>query len=143
MTDKVHDFLTRPRDIRRHIRAVGAEIKGLRLSLLPKAITYDKDRVQTSPSDQMLRFAERLNDLERRVQDLQLEYLAASDDIVRACGRLSDSVGAMIIQQRYLSGASFSEIAEMIPASERQMFRYYQRALDELDGIIKDVSECQ
>jgi DNA-directed RNA polymerase specialized sigma24 family protein len=136
MTDRVHELLTRPRNIRRRIRAIGAEIDGLRLSLLPKAITYDKDRIQASPSDPMTRFAGRLDELERKAQDLQLEYLAASDEVVKACSQLTDGVGAMIIQQRYLSGVSFADIAEMIPASERQMFRYYRQALDELDTIV-------
>ena len=143
MTDKVHNFLMRPRRIRAQIRQTESQIEGLRLSMLPGAIRYDKDKVQSSVgiSDQLAEYAGRLTDLEKRREELREEYLTAQDDIVEAAGHLvEDDYGATIIMMRYLSNADFPDIAEEIGMTERNMFRYYKTAVEALDEI---VSECQ
>lgn len=142
MTDKVHSFLMKPRRIRSKIRQTQSQIEGLRLSLLPGAIRYDKDKVQGKcPTDQMAEYAARLDELEHKLEELREEYLEAQDAIVEAAGRLvEDEYGATIIMLRYLSDADFSEIAAEISMTERNMFRYYKTAVEALDQV---VSECQ
>jgi len=142
MTDKVHNFLMRPRRIRAQIRQTESQIEGLRLSMLPGAIRYDKDKVQTSfTNDQMAEYAARMEELEHRLVDLREEYLNAQDDIVEAVGHLvEDDYGATIIMLRYISNTDFPDIADEIGMTERNMFRYYKTAVEALDQV---VSECQ
>lgn len=142
MTDRVHDFLIKPRKIRAQIRQTQSQIDGLRLSMLPGAIRYDKDRVQSSigEGDQLAEYAARLTELEHELDLLRGEYLDAQDAIVDASSCLTeDDYGATIILMRYISEVDFSDIADEIGMTRRHMFRYYKTALENLD---KYVSEC-
>lgn len=44
MTEEVHSILMRPRRIRSAIKKINIQIEGLRMSMLPGAIQYDKDK---------------------------------------------------------------------------------------------------
>ena len=106
-------------------------MEGLKLSMLPGAIRYDKDKVQASPQDPMAEYAVRLDELERKIEDLQTEYLNAQDEVVTVANELT-SPGDVIITLRFISGWDFQSIAKEISMSERQMFRYYKVAQEEL-----------
>lgn len=140
MTEEVHSILTRPRRIRSAIKKINIQIEGLRMSMLPGAIQYDKDKVSSSGSgDALANYVSKLDELETNKNKLQEEYLEAQDTIVRICDVLDD-VQSEIIMLRYISCRDFSEIADSIHLTERQMFRLYK------DGLAKlsvNVSECQ
>jgi len=131
MTEAVYKLLTKPRKIRGQIKKAEAEMEGLKLSMLPGAIRYDKDKVQSSPQDPMAQYAVRLDELERKIEDLQTEYLNAQDEVVAAANELT-SPGDVIITLRFISGWDFQSIAKEISMSERQMFRHYKVAQEEL-----------
>ena len=131
MTEAVYKLLTKPRKIRGQIKMAEAEMEGLKLSMLPGAIRYDKDKVQASPQDPMAQYAVRLDELERKIEDLQTEYLNAQDEVVTVANELT-SPGDVIITLRFISGWDFQSIAKEISMSERQMFRYYKVAQEEL-----------
>lgn len=131
MTEAVYKLLTKPRKIRGQIKKAEAEMEGLKLSMLPGAIRYDKDKVQASPQDPMAQYAVRLDELERKIGDLQTEYLNAQDEVVAVANELT-SPGDVIITLRFISGWDFQSIAKEISMSERQMFRYYKVAQEEL-----------
>ena len=131
MTEAVYKLLTKPRKIRGQIKKAEAEMEGLKLSMLPGAIRYDKDKVQASPQDPMAQYAVRLDELERKIGDLQTEYLEAQDDVVAVANELT-SPGDVIITLRFISGWDFQSIAKEISMSERQMFRHYKVAQEEL-----------
>lgn len=139
MNRALYLVLARPKRIRLQIRKTEAVIEGLRLSMLPGSVRYDKDRVQSSPDDPMTQYITRIEKLEKKIQELQLKYLDAQDEIVL----LADSLPGpqdTIITLRFVSGWDFPGIAKSLGMSERQMFRYYRKAIDALE---KDVSECQ
>ena len=131
MTEAVYKLLTKPRKIRGQIKKAEAEMEGLKLSMLPGAIRYDKDKVQSSPQDSMAQYAVRLDELERKIEDLQIEYLNAQDEVVAVANELT-SPGDVIITLRFISGWDFQSIAKEISMSERLMFRYYKVAQEEL-----------
>lgn len=131
MTEAVYKLLTKPRKIRGQIKKAEAEMEGLKLSMLPGAIRYDKDKVQASPQDPIAQYAVRLDELERKIGELQTEYLEAQDDVVAVANELT-SPGDVIITLRFIGGWDFQSIAKEISMSERQMFRYYKVAHEEL-----------
>lgn len=141
MTDKVYAFLMRPRRIQSAIKNTTIEIQSLRASMLPKAITYDNERVQTSPSDAMLAYAERLDDLERKLDRLQIEYIDAQERIVSYTGRLQEPDADTIILMRFLSYMSFETIADSISVSRSTVFRIYRRAVADLDTLLPEPSK--
>lgn len=141
MTDKVYAFLMRPRRIQSAIKNTAIEIQSLRASMLPKAITYDNERVQTSPSDAMLAYAERLDDLERKLDRLRIEYIDVQERIVSYTGRLQEPDADTIILMRFLSYMSFEAIADSISVSRSTVFRIYRRAVADLDTLLPEPSK--
>ena len=140
MTDRVYEILMRPRKIRAEIGRINAEIEGLRLSMLPGAIRYDSDKVQSSPDDPMSRYAERMETLESKRDRLRTEYLDAQDDIVQKISMLPDEREALVLEMRFVGGSDFKTIADEISTGIRNMFRIYHQAIMDFDKV---VSECQ
>lgn len=138
MTDKAYELLTKPRRIKNSIRGIDIAISDLRLMMLPGAIRYDKDTIQSTPKDPFEKYVERLSSLEQRRQRMQHEYLDAEDQILKRAERLDD-LESLIIIMRFINCNSFEEIASEIGKSERQLFRYYKKAIEKIENDI----ECQ
>lgn len=136
MTQEVYTLLSLPKRIRAEIQRTEAEIEGLRISMLPGSMRYDKDIVQTSPQDPMAQYAVRMDRLLTRITKLKRAYLEAQDEVMEICKQL-DSPQSEIISMRFISSYSFEVIAEKVSLSERQMFRYYRKGLVEIDELIK------
>ena len=60
----VEELFRNIRAARKELWILGQRESDLTLSMLPGAIRYDKDKVESSPEDPMLKFAERLSDIE-------------------------------------------------------------------------------
>jgi DNA-directed RNA polymerase specialized sigma subunit len=130
--NKVYELLTKPRRIKAKLKRINSEIEALTLAFaLPKGLTYDKDPVQTSPDDAMAKYMVEKDRLVRIREKLLLDYSEAQAAISRQLNGVNE-VGALIISYRFLEERPFPEIAMMICRSERQMYRYYHIALDEL-----------
>ncbi len=156
MTERVHDFLTKPRRLREKVTQKEIALRELRASMGPKAIVYDKDKVQSSPGDPMIQFAERLDELNTERTQLFEEYKTALLAVSHELDVLgeSDAVGATVLQLRYVGQKSWRVIAdemtlirqqddEGIYDSERWVYRKADIAYDELEKILSDVSPCQ
>lgn len=140
MTDRVYKLLMRPRRIQSVIIGLKSEREGLQLSMLPEAIRYDRDRVMTSLNDPMTEYAVKLDDIDRRLADLQESYLRAHECVVAITDKLIDQDDgleqAAAIKLRFLSGMSFSDIARTMHVSDSTMFRRYRKGLSRLDDIV-------
>ena len=66
MTDELYETLNQPKWIKREIDVTKARMEKLRVMMLPGAIRYDKDSVQSTPKDPMLEFAEQLDSLDHK-----------------------------------------------------------------------------
>ena len=132
MKQNVYEFLARPRHIKSQIRKKETELYGLRMSVLPGGIDYSRDKVQTSPSsDQMAKYAARIDDIMHDIEQLQDTYAEAIEDIMLACQKLEDIEGD-IISMRWVRGMDFGSISEEVNLSERQMFRKYHDGLEKM-----------
>ena len=132
MKQNVYEFLARPRHIKSQIRKKETELYGLRMSVLPGGIDYSQDKVQTSPSsDQMAKYAARIDDIMHDIERLQDEYAEAIENIMLACQKLEDIEGD-IISMRWVGGMDFGSISEEVNLSERQMVRKYHDGLEKM-----------
>ena len=107
------------------------------MSLLPGAIRYDKDKVDTSPTDQM---SERMasvvdlkTELEKRLTDLNRRKLKAQ----RIIDTLDDSIKRQILSCYFLttkrSHTKLEDIGRIIGYSRRQTYRLYDEAIQEIE----------
>lgn len=98
-------------------------------STLPSGIRYDKDVVQSTPSDPMERYVGDLEDIEKKlsqvrdsVKDWEI-LLSAQERELRESKEIPDKVYVM----RYLDKMSVGKIAYIISYSKRQVFRILKK----------------
>lgn len=141
--DEVYRLLMAPHwkglEIARKEKVI-AEIKSC---LLPGAIRYDKDRVQTSPSDQMSEVMARVDEMERQVEVLKAERSSLIIKVSDTLEKLSDDTEKTVLSEWYINRTRPEEISRIIGYSSRHMYRYKKEGIQHLCDILKDVSKCQ
>lgn len=76
------EYLNRPYRIRLDISAKYEKKRELELMVLPSAIRYDKDRVDTSPnSDQISDLANELLEVDKQIENLQKKYIETLKEV--------------------------------------------------------------
>lgn len=141
MTDELYKLLHRPLWTKAKIRSKQAQIDDLRMMMLPGAIRYDRDKVQTSPEDPMLKYVARLNELEIELHSLQDKYLGEQKSISETIEKLSDPNEQDVLIRRYINGMYFERIAESIPVSISTVYRWHRVGLNHLEEIIGGVKD--
>lgn len=109
-------FFKMVRAERADIETLQLRIKELELSLLPRGIRYDRDKIQTSPSDQMIEVASKIDELERK---MQTKLVKLNGDMVKAVTivqAMPTPEYRQLITLRYLTGSrtSWEQIAEIM-----------------------------
>lgn len=137
-------FLYSVRDEQNEIADLEERIADLRASLLPSAIRYDKDAVQTSTSDvitdKMIKIAEYDALLEKKINKLYRRRAAAQ----RLIDSLPDSLERQVLSMYFLSNSrpTMESVAEKINYAMRQTYRIYTSGLEHLQKY-KDGSKWQ
>lgn len=137
MTDRLFVVLTTPKRLKSEIQRLDERIEDTRLMMLPSAIRYDTDKVKSSPSDPMLKFAEKIDELEKKKEKLLPEWLKARDKLFNLIDRLTEDDYKKIIQDRFMNSKKFAQIVEEMPYVERQVYRKYSEAIEELESFVK------
>lgn len=146
MKDEVYEFLTMPTKTKLQIRSKQMQIEDLRLQMLPGAVRYDKDTVQSSPEDPMPKFIVRVDELERDIEVLKRRYVDEQKLISEAIEMLEDKREQVVLIGRYVSGDSYDEIAAELSLSVDRVFQIHRSAVDNMVGIVdkvKHYSELQ
>ena len=146
MKDEVYEFLTMPKKTKLQIRSKQMQIEDLRLQMLPGAIRYDKDIVQSSPGDPMLKFIVRVDELERDIEGLKQQYVDEQKLISEAIEMLEDKREQVVLIGKYVSGDSYADIAAELSLSVDRVFQIHRSAVDKMVGIVdkmKHYSELQ
>lgn len=137
MTDELYKFIKKPLWTKAKIKNTQAKIEDLNTMMLPGAIRYDKDKVQTSPSDPMLKYAERLTELEEELKKLQERYLKEQKDITDMIEKVPDPNEQTVLINRYINGMYFEDIAKNIPASISTVYRWHRLGMNHLEELIR------
>lgn len=128
------EYMYRPINVYKDIIVLRERISSLRLSVLPSAIRYDKDPVQTSPSDPMPEYMAKLDELEGQLADRVLEYNQVSAEVYETIIRMPSPDVRMVAAKRYLGGKSWPEIEEECHVSLRTIYRLNRTALRFVEG---------
>lgn len=107
-----------------------------------KAITYDKDRVQVSPSNHAENFMVRLAELGDEYARMQMSYKLERDKRIAMINGLSNPIHVRILRKRYIDGKTFEEIAVALHYTYRHVTRLHGSALQEFSAKYKDVLLC-
>lgn len=107
-----------------------------------KAITYDKDRVQVSPSNHAENFMVRLAELGDEYARMQMSYKLERDKRIAMINGLPKKEHRKVLRKRYVDGKTFEEIAVALHYTYRHVTRLHGSALQEFGAKYKDVLLC-
>lgn len=124
--------LHRVDDISTALKCLQMRIEKLEGCLQGRAIRYDVDKVQTSPKDPV---AEVMGDLEallKKQTKLQIDLTRAVAHTADLLDKLTDNKQLLVMHYRYMQGASWANIADLVGVSERHVYRLHDKAIDYL-----------
>jgi len=133
---ETYTFLKLPRRLEWEIRRLTYEHDELQASLLPSAIRYDKDVVQTSPEDAMPDVAGRVLELEKRIRDLNNRKLNTMLTITAAIDRMTDQREAAVLTAYYIRRIPMEKVAEQIKRSREHTYRLRKNGIRHLSEIL-------
>ena len=132
------EFLNKIRYINMMINCKLEQVAELRSMLLPGAIRYDKDKVQTSHD------ADTISDTMIKVIELEEKVNADIDELVELKSvarekieRMENDIEKVILYKRYFNNESFENIAVECGYSWRHIHRLHGEALRNFDKIYK------
>lgn len=126
MTDKQHrayKYLSRLWRIRREIEDKEFELYSAGLA---SGIRYDKDSVQTSPTDPM----DRIGELVDEIREEKEKYIRIQHQIVNEIHGLEDKLYEQILSDRFVRGLTIKEICMKYAYSRPTGYRLFCKALD-------------
>lgn len=128
----VVEYLKRFEKIKKRIKVLTFNISELKLNMLPPGIRYDVDRVQTTPSDRMIRYAEELDELERKLNVEIHRCNVVLEEIERAIRSVDDDELAAVLEAKYIFGKSYRQISKQINCSVETVKRKHKAAIKKI-----------
>lgn len=117
------EFLLQVRVLERTIWRKTMQHDELESCLLPAAIRYDKDVVQTSPEDKLADIAAAVIELEKEIRILKQRKAKLAWEIGSAIEQLEDDREKTILMAYYVGRVPMHEIAERIGYSIQHTYR--------------------
>ena len=124
------EYLRQIQRLENQIRHLDAEILDVRSRLYGHGLTYDRDRVQTSPSDPMAETFARIDQLEREQLAMIEELKLRRTKIICQIDQLPKRY-AGILHLRYVKGMKLDRIARMMQYSHDRTRHLHGEALNE------------
>lgn len=134
-TKEAYAFLNSVRQIEADIVKKQLQHDELQSCLLPKAITYDKDKIQTTPSDMMSETAALVLDLEKDIRKLYARKAQLIVEINDAISRLDSDTEQMILLGFYVGRLPASRVADLVHYSLRGVYKAKRRAVMHLAEV--------
>ena len=106
MNRQAYEFLNSARVLHWKWLRLKAKHDELESCLLPAAIRYDKDKVQTSPEDPMSKIVAEINELEKEMAKVQYQKLKQIEKIEKAISSLVSDEERTALAMRYIDRKS-------------------------------------
>lgn len=126
MNKLAYEFLNSARVLHWQYLRLKAKHDELETCLLPAAIRYDKDKVQTSPDDQMSKICAEIHELELEMARVQRKKFIQIEKIEKAVNALADEERTALTM-RYINRVSVSAIAEAMGYSEQRIYQFMDK----------------
>lgn len=137
------EYLSETNNYRRILRSIELEIEEVRhQSEQIKAIRYDKDRVQSSPSGSAMdEYMIRLDELSGKYITNVIKLRAEIDKRKRMIDALTNPTHAQILRLRYINGLKWKSICVEMGYTFRHITKLHGYALQTFAEQFKDVLE--
>ena len=134
--NETYDFLMQIRRKEIIIRRKETQRDELRACLLPGAIRYDRDRVQSTPTDKMSEVIARVDELDREIEQLRREKASLIIEIGDAIENLQDDNEKTVLTEFYIARAPMTQAADAINYSVRRAYDFRKRGVIHLGEVL-------
>lgn len=132
----VYDYLMQIRKTEYAIKRKQLRCEELRSCLGAKALRYDKDRVQTSPTDKVSEIISKVADLDEQIEQLQEEKAMLIIEIGDTIEQLPDDNEKTVLAEFYIGRVPMVQVAEIINYSVRRTYYFRKQGVIHLGEII-------
>lgn len=138
MRDKLATILMAPTKTTREILELRERMDIWAWSLIPGAIRYDKDKVQTSPTDRMADVMGDIDEAQRKLTELEARRMREQIEISEMCDKCEDLIDQekYVIVKRYMHMYNWNDIADILDLSDRRIFQLHGSALEKLEAFL-------
>ena len=124
MNRETYRFLNSARSLHWQLLRLKAKHDELESCLLPAAIRYDKDKVQTSPDDNFSKIMAEIAELEQEMEDVRVRKSEQIGKIDRAVSALESEEERTALTMRFINRASVRDIAKEMGYSESRIYQF-------------------
>lgn len=139
MNKQAYDFLNSARVLHWQWLRLKAKHDELESCLLPAAIRYDKDKVQTSPEDPMCKIMAEINELEKEMIKVQHRKFVQIEKIGRALNALESDEERTALTMRYINRIPVSAIAEAMGYAEPTIYKFMNQGGEQIAKSIRNI----
>lgn len=131
------EYLRRPNRILGDIIIQREKAETLRENVLPKGVSFDKEKVQSVAGDKMANYAARLEEIESKLEELTEEYYQAINDIERVIYLVDNEDAREVLAKRYIARKPWIKIeTEMEYMSIATVYRAHKTGLRAVTKIL-------
>lgn len=138
MNRQAYDFLNSARVLHWNWLRLKAKHDELESCLLPAAIRYDKDKIQTSPEDAMSKIAAEVIDLEKQMAILQRRKAEQVERIDKALKALESDEERTALTMRYINRVPVPDIAKEMGYSTQRIYQFMDKGGAQIAKRLKD-----
>lgn len=134
--NETYDFLMQIRRKEIIIRRKETQRGELRACLLPGAIRYDREKVQSAPTDKMADVIARVDELGREIEQLRREKASLVIVTSDAIEKLEDDNEKTVLTEFYIARAPMTQAADAINYSVRRAYDFRKRGVVHLGEVL-------
>lgn len=134
--NETYDFLMQIRRKEIIIRRKEMQRDELRACLLPGAVRYDRDKVQSTPTDKMSDVMARVDELDREIERLKLEKAQAIIEISDVIEKLDNDKEKAVLTAFYIKAASMETVAGIVCYSVRHTYLLRKQGVEHLKEVL-------
>lgn len=139
MNRQAYEFLNSARVLHWQWLRLKAKHDELESCLLPAAIRYDKDKVQSSPEDPMSKIVAEVLELEKEMKEIQLKKSRQISRIDKAISSLESDEERTALTMRYVNRIPVTDIAEAMGYAEPTIYKFMNQGGEQIAKSIRNI----
>lgn len=139
MNKQAYEFLNSARVLHWQWLRLKAKHDELQSCLLPAAIRYDKDKVQTSPEDAMSKIMAEIDALEKEMARIQHRKSVQIEEIDKAISSLTSDEERTALTMRYINRIPVTAIAEAMGYAEPTIYKFMNKGSEQIAKSIRNI----
>lgn len=132
MNRQAYEFLNSARVLHWRWLRLKAKHDELESCLLPAAICYDKDKVQTSPEDAISKIVAEISVLEHKMDEVQIMKSQRIEEIDKNLQSLASDEERTALTMRFINRVPVREIAIQMGYAEPTIYKFMNQGADHI-----------